>query len=71
MNIQSTMVWVFASILAVDRYYNSLAVRFVLGLAWMPHDTPIDMFIEFVPSLQLTSEPAFAMDSAVGLRYYF
>jgi len=52
-------------------YYNSLAVRFVLGLAWMPHDTPIDMFIEFVPSLQLTSEPAFAMDSAVGLRYYF
>ena len=52
-------------------YYNSLAVRFVVGLAWMPHETPIDMFVEFVPSLQLTAQPAFAMDSAVGLRYYF
>jgi hypothetical protein len=37
-------------------YYNSLAVRFVLGLAWMPRETPFDLFIEFVPSLQLTSE---------------
>jgi hypothetical protein len=51
-------------------YDNSLAVRFVVGLAWMPHDTPIDMFIEFVPSLQLTSKPGFAIDSALGLRYY-
>lgn len=51
-------------------YNNSLAVRFVVGLAWMPRDTPIDMFIEFVPSLQLTSKPGFAIDSALGLRYY-
>jgi hypothetical protein len=52
-------------------YDNSFAVRFVIGLAWMPHDSPIDMFIEFVPSLQLTSKPGFAIDSALGLRYYF
>jgi len=52
-------------------YYNSLAVRFVVGLAWMPRETSIDMFIEFVPSLQLTSEPGFAIDSALGVRYYF
>ena len=52
-------------------YYNSLAVRFVVGLAWMPRETPIDMFIEFVPSLQLTSKPGFALDSALGVRYYF
>jgi hypothetical protein len=52
-------------------YENSLAVRFVIGLAWMPQDTPIDMFIEFVPSLQLTSKTGFAIDSALGARYYF
>ena len=52
-------------------YYNSLAVRFVAGLAWMPSEIPIDMFIEFVPSLQLTSKPGFALDSSLGVRYYF
>jgi hypothetical protein len=52
-------------------YNNSLAVRFVTGLAWMPTETPIDMFVEFVPSLQLTPQPGFAIDSAIGVRYYF
>ena len=52
-------------------YYNSLAVRLVVGLAWMPQEIPIDLFIEFVPSLQLTSKPGFALDSALGARYYF
>lgn len=52
-------------------YDNSLAIRFVAGLAWMPKDVPIDMFIEFVPSLQLTSQPGFAIDSVIGVRYYF
>jgi hypothetical protein len=52
-------------------YYNSFAVRFVLGLAWMPRETSIDMFIEFVPSLQFTAGPGFAIDSAIGVRYYF
>lgn len=52
-------------------YYNSLAVRFVVGLAWMPIETPFEMFIEFVPSLQLTSMPGYAIDSALGVRYCF
>ncbi|MDQ7818868.1 MAG: hypothetical protein RDU14_17705 [Melioribacteraceae bacterium] len=52
-------------------YLSSLAVRFVVGLAWMPRESPIDMFIEFVPSLQLTSLPGLAIDSAIGIRYYF
>lgn len=52
-------------------YLNSLAVRFVVGLAWIPIKIPIDLFVEFAPSLQLTSEPGFAIDSAIGIRYYF
>jgi hypothetical protein len=42
----------------------------VLGFSWMPQEIPIDMFIEFVPSLQLTSKPGFAIDAALGARYY-
>lgn len=52
-------------------YSSSIAVRFVGGIAWMPRDIPIDLFIELVPSLQLTSQPGFAIDSAIGARYYF
>lgn len=52
-------------------YISSLAVRCVLGIAWMPKETPIDLFFEFVPSLQLTSKSELAIDSGIGIRYYF
>jgi hypothetical protein len=52
-------------------YYNSFAVRFIAGIAWQPLDSSIDIFLEFVPSLQLTSDSKFGLDSAVGARYYF
>jgi len=37
----------------------------------MPHNTPIDVFFELVPSLQLTSTTGFAIDAGFGARYYF
>lgn len=52
-------------------YKNSLAVRFATGLTFIPGKLPIDFFAEFVPSLQLTPEPGFAIDYAIGSRYYF
>lgn len=52
-------------------YINSIAVRFVGGIAYMPLDSPFDFFIEFVPALQLISTSDLAIDSAVGVRYYF
>jgi|SRR6185369_9745290 len=52
-------------------YDMSLAVRGVVGLAWMPRATPIDIFLELVPSLQLTSGTGFALDAGLGARYYF
>jgi len=44
---------------------------YLLHQSSMPMETQIDMFIEFIPSLQLTSEPGFAIDPTFGMRYYF
>ncbi len=49
----------------------SLAVRGVLGLAWMPQATPIDVFLELVPMIQLTSYVSSGLEAAIGIRYYF
>jgi len=50
---------------------GSLAVRGVLGIAWMPRSTPIDIFLEIVPSFEITPSSGFAMDAAIGIRYFF
>ena len=52
-------------------YNSSLAVRGVLGIAWLPLGTPIDVFLELVPSLQLTSTTGFGVDAGFGARYFF
>ncbi len=52
-------------------YNSSLAIRGVFGAAWFPSETPIDMFLELVPSLQVTSSTGFGFDAGIGARYYF
>lgn len=52
-------------------YNSSLAVRGVLGIAWLPRETPIDVFLEVAPSLQLTPSSGFGIDAGLGARYYF
>ena len=52
-------------------YDASVAVRGVFGIAWLPHNTPIDVFLELVPSLQLTSSTGFSLDAGIGARYFF
>ncbi len=52
-------------------YDGSLAIRGVFGIAWLPHNTPIDVFLELVPSLQLTSTTGFGLDAGIGARYFF
>ncbi len=52
-------------------YDPSLAVRGVFGIAWLPHNTPIDVFLELVPSLQLTPSTGFGIDAGIGARYFF
>ncbi|MGE5314224.1 MAG: hypothetical protein ACM3Q4_05985 [Acidobacteriota bacterium] len=52
-------------------YDNTFAIRGVFGIAWLPRNTPIDVFIELVPSLQLTYWTAFGIDAGAGVRFFF
>lgn len=52
-------------------YESSLAVRGVLGIAWLPHGIPIDVFLELVPSLEIIPSTDFDLDAAIGVRYFF
>jgi hypothetical protein len=52
-------------------YNSSAAVRGVIGVVWLPRETPVDIFLEVVPSLQLTSSTGFAIDAGLGARYFF
>jgi hypothetical protein len=52
-------------------YDASLAIRGVIGIAWLPRNTPIDIFLEIVPSLELSPATGGALDAAIGARYFF
>lgn len=52
-------------------YNSSLAVRGVFGIAWLPRETPIDVFLELVPMLQLTNSSGFGIGAGIGVRYFF
>jgi len=52
-------------------YDPSFGVRGVFGIAWLPHETPIDVFVELVPVFQITPVTGFGFDGGVGIRYFF
>ena len=52
-------------------YDGSLGLRGVFGIAWFPHNTPIDVFFELVPVFQLTSSMGLGIDAGFGVRYFF
>ena len=49
----------------------AVAVRGVFGIAWLPHNTPIDVFLELAPSLQFIPSTGFGLDAGLGARYFF
>ncbi len=48
-----------------------VGVRFPLGICYILRDTPIDIFFEIVPLLDLTPETDFNFNASIGLRYFF
>ena len=50
---------------------TKLGVRVPLGLAYLFNSAPIDIFLEIVPILDLTPKTDFAINAALGARYYF
>ena len=52
-------------------YDGSFGIRGVIGIAWFPHSTPIDVFVELVPVFQLTPLAGLGFDAGLGIRYFF
>ena len=52
-------------------YDGSLGARGVLGIAWLPRGTSIDVFLEVVPVFQITPSTGFGVDAGLGMRFFF
>jgi hypothetical protein len=50
---------------------SRFGVRFDVGLVWIPRNTPIDVFLELAPILDIIPETRFAMNGGIGVRYFF
>ena len=50
---------------------TKLGVRVPLGLAYLFHNVPVDIFLEVVPILDLIPETDFGINAALGARYFF
>jgi Protein of unknown function (DUF3996) len=50
---------------------TKFGIRVPLGLAYLFNNAPIDIFLEVVPILDLTPKTDFAINAALGARYYF
>ncbi|MBU2444670.1 MAG: hypothetical protein KJ666_03730 [Bacteroidetes bacterium] len=52
-------------------YEGSFGIRGVIGIAWFPRSTPIDVFVELVPVFQLTPGTGLGIDAGLGIRFFF
>jgi len=50
---------------------SELGVRFSVGILWIPRETPVDIFIEAAPILDIIPETDFSFNGGVGVRYFF
>lgn len=48
-----------------------VGVRFPVGICYIFRETPIDIFFEIVPLLDLTPETDFNFNASIGVRYFF
>jgi len=55
----------------VDGSGMNLAFRFPVGLDYLPAATPLDVFLEIVPTLELTPATWLEFDGGIGVRYWF
>jgi hypothetical protein len=48
-----------------------VGVRIPFGIEWWPRNTPLDVFLELVPVLDLAPKSKFAFNGGVGVRFFF
>jgi hypothetical protein len=50
---------------------TKLGIRVPLGFNYIPTKTPVDVFLEIVPLLDLAPSTKFNLNAAIGIRYFF
>ncbi len=50
---------------------TQFGIRGVIGIAWMPQATPIDLFFEIAPVLELIPGTWMDVNAGIGGRFYF
>jgi hypothetical protein len=55
----------------VDEGSSRFGFRFDVGLVWIPKGSPIDVFVEVVPLMDIIPETAFSFNGGIGVRYFF
>jgi len=50
---------------------EEIGIRFPVGLSYLPHQSPWEIFLEVAPVFRLTPSTGFNGDFSVGVRYYF
>ncbi len=55
----------------VDVGDSRLGFRFDVGLVWIPRNTPIDVFLEVAPLLDIIPETDFSFNGGLGVRFFF
>jgi hypothetical protein len=48
-----------------------VGVRIPGGIEWWPRNTPLDVFLEIAPVLDLAPKTDFAFNGAIGIRFFF
>jgi hypothetical protein len=48
-----------------------IGVRIPGGIEWWPRSTPLDVFLELAPILDLTPKTEFSFNGVVGVRFFF
>ena len=57
--------------LKIQKDNTRLGLRGVIGIIWPPQNTPIDLFVELAPILDIIPETKFDFAGGVGARYFF
>jgi hypothetical protein len=50
---------------------TQFGIRFPLGTTYTPTSTPLEVFCEIVPLMDLAPDTAFRFNTGLGIRYYF
>jgi hypothetical protein len=51
-------------------YGGTFGIRALLGVAWLPRSTPLDIFFEIAPTLLLVNSTGFGIDAGIGARFF-